>query len=138
MTTLTPYLLFDGSCCDAMEFYHSVFAGKLTITKVSESPAKDQFPAFQQNKVVNAHLQSASIEISASDWLMPDRTAVRGNTVCLYVHCGTSAELQSLFDKLSDGAQITDPLKEVFFGTYGALNDKYGNRWMFQANPGQA
>jgi PhnB protein len=138
MTTLTPYLLFDGSCREAMEFYHSVFGGKLTMTKVSESPVKDQLPAFQQNKVLNARLRSSSIEISASDWLMPDRTRVRGNTVCLYVSCSTYAELKSLFDKLSDGAQVTDPLKEVFFGYYGALNDRFGNRWMFQANRKEA
>lgn len=134
MTTLTPYLLFDGTCREAMEFYHSVFGGELHMTKVGESPAKDHMPAFQQNKVVNAHLKSSSIEISASDWLMLDRTPARGNTVCLFLSGGTFPELRSLFEKLSDGANITDPLKEVFFGYYGALNDKFGNRWMFQTN----
>jgi PhnB protein len=134
MTTLTPYLLFDGSCREAMEFYHSVFGGELSMTKVSESPTKDQMPAFQQSKTINARLKSSSVEISASDWLMPDRTPVRGNTVCLFLSGGTFPELKSLFDKLSDGAKVTDPLKEVFFGFYGALNDRFGIRWMFQAN----
>src|ERR1700690_837880 len=71
MTTLTPYLLFDGSCHHAMEFYKSVFAGELTSTKVKDSPAKDHMPAFQQDKTINARLRSSAIEISASDWLMP-------------------------------------------------------------------
>jgi PhnB protein len=134
MTTLTPYLLFEGTCREAMEFYHSVFGGELNIAKVSESPAKDQMPAFQHDKIINARLKSSAIEISASDWLMPNRTPERGNTVCLYLSGCTPDELKSLFLKLSDGAQVTDPLKEMFFGTYGALNDKFGNRWMFQAN----
>jgi len=134
MTTLTPYLLFDGTCREAMEFYHSVFDGELSIMKVSESPARDHMPASQHNKIINAHLKSSAIEISASDWLMPNRTPARGNTVCLYLSGCTPDELKALFAKLSEGAQVTDPLKEVFFGTYGALNDKYGNRWMFQAN----
>jgi len=30
MTTLTPYLLFDGKCQQAMEFYKSCFGGELT------------------------------------------------------------------------------------------------------------
>lgn len=137
MTTLMPYLLFDGTCREAMQFYHSVLGGELNLTKVSDSPAKDHMPAFQQSKIVNAHLKTGTIEISASDWLMPDRTPVRCNTVCLFLHGETYAELKSLFDKLSDGAHVTDPLKEVFFGYYGALNDKYGNRWMFQANKEQ-
>ena len=138
MTTLTPYLLFDGTCREAMQFYHSVFGGELSLTKVGESPAKDHMPAFQHDKIVNAHLKNAAIEISASDWLMPNRTPARGNTVCLFLSGGTYAELKTLFDKLSDGANVTDPLKEVFFGYYGALNDKYGNRWMLQANREQA
>ena len=134
MITLTPYLLFDGTCRQAMEFYHSVFGGELNMTKVGDSPAKDQMPAFQHDKTVNARLKSPAVEMSASDWLMPNRTPVRGNTVCLFLSGGTGAELKSLFDKLSDGAEVTDPLKEMFFGTYGALNDKFGVRWMFHAN----
>jgi PhnB protein len=133
-TALTPYLLFDGHCKQAMEFYQSCFGGELTITKVKDSPAKDFVPAAQHEKVVNARLKSASVEVSASDWMRPDETPVRGNTVCLYLSGGTLQDLKTAFGKLSEGADITDPLKEMFFGTYGALNDKFGVRWMFQAN----
>ncbi len=62
MTTLSPYLLFEGTCREAMEFYHSVFGGNLTMAKVSESPAKDHMPAFQQNKIVNARLESSAVD----------------------------------------------------------------------------
>lgn len=85
MTTLTTYLLFDGSCKQAMEFYKSCFGGELNLVKVGESPAKDYMPAAMHDRVVNARLKSGSIDISASDWLMPNRTPVRGNTVCLYL-----------------------------------------------------
>jgi PhnB protein len=134
MTTLTPYLLFDGDCHSAMRFYQSVFGGELTASKVKDSGAKDYMAPFQQEKIVNARLESGTIQISASDWLMPDRTRVRGNAVCLYLSGGSAQELKALFAKLSEGAEVTDPLREVFFGTYGALNDKFGVRWMFQAN----
>jgi predicted 3-demethylubiquinone-9 3-methyltransferase (glyoxalase superfamily) len=50
MTTLTPYLLFDGNCHQAMEFYKSCFGGELTVTKVKDSPAKHQMPPVQLNK----------------------------------------------------------------------------------------
>jgi PhnB protein len=134
MTTLTPYILFDGNCHQAMEFYKSCFGGELTSVKVKDSAAKDYMPAVQQEKTVNARLKSGHIDISASDWLMLDRPRIPGNTVCLYLNGATPQELKALFDKLSEGADITDPLKEVFFGVYGALNDKFGVRWMFQAN----
>jgi len=134
MITLTPYLLFDGKCQQAMEFYKSCFGGELTTTKVKDSPAKDFMPAVQQEKIVNARLRNGKLEISASDWLRPDRTPIRGNTVCLYLSGGTLEELKTLFERLSEGAEVTDPLKEQFFGTYGALNDKFGVRWMFQTD----
>jgi len=134
MTNLTTYLLFDGKCQQAMEFYKSCFQGDLTMIKVKDSPIKAQLPAAHQEKVLNARVKSANVEISASDWLMPNRTPVRGNTVCLYLSGGTHAELKALFERLSEGAEVTDPLSDQFFGTYGALNDKFGVRWMFQSN----
>lgn len=134
MTSLTPYLLFDGNCLEAMEFYKSCFGGELTLTKVKDSPAQDHMPAVQQDKVLNAQLRTGTLQISASDWLRPDRTRVPGNTVCLYLNGGTFEELRTLFESLSNGAEVTDPLRNQFFGMYGALNDKFGVRWMFQSD----
>lgn len=132
MTTLTTYFLLDGNCKPAMEFYKSVFGGELSMTKVGESAMKDMMPPAMHDRIVNARLISGSIDISASDWLRPNQKPIQGNTVCMYLSGGTFNELKTLFDKLSEGANITDPLKEEFFGTYGALNDKFGIRWMFQ------
>jgi PhnB protein len=134
MTKLMPYLLFDGKCREAMEFYQSCFGGELTLTKVKDSPAKDQMPAIQQDKVLNAHLSTGRLEVSASDWLALNETPVRGNTVCLFLSGGRLAELKALFEKLSAGADVTNPLKPTYFGTYGALNDRFGVRWMFAGN----
>ena len=134
MTSLTPYLLFEGKCQQAMEFYKSCFGGELTATKVKDSPAKEFMPVVQQEKILNARLRSSKLEISASDWLRPDRTPIRGNTVCLYLSGGTFEELKVLFERLSESAEVTEPLRQQFFGTYGALNDKFGVRWMFQTD----
>ena len=134
MTNLTPYLLLDGNCKQAMEFYQSCFGGELKQMQVKDSPAKDWMPAHQHERIIHARLKSGNIDLSASDWLRPNRERIRGNTVCLYLNTGTSEELRALFDRLSEGADVTDPLKEMFFGMYGALNDKFGVRWMFQCN----
>jgi PhnB protein len=131
MTKLTPYLLFDGTCGDAMKFYQSCLGGELTLTKVKDSPAKDQMLAAQQEKVLNAHLSAGEMELSASDWLAPDESPVRGNTVCMFVSGGTTADLTKLFEKLSEGVKVTNPLRPTYFGIYGALNDRFGVRWMF-------
>ena len=132
MTSLAPYLLFDGNCHQAMEFYRTCFGGELTAMKVKDSPAKDRMPADQFEKTINARLTNGNLEISASDWLRPDQKRIPGNTVCLYLSGGKPQELKVLFERLSDGGDVTDPLTEQFFGIYGALNDKFGVRWMFQ------
>ncbi len=131
---LTLYLLFDGNCAEAMTFYKTCLGGELTITTLGDSPMKDQFPAEQHNKVVNSRLTSGAIDISASDWLHPTRTPKQGNTVCLFISEGTYKELKEIFDKLSSGANpdLLDSLTEQPFGTYGALTDQFGVRWMFQ------
>ena len=134
MATLTPYILFDGNCQQAMEFYKSCFGGELTVLKVKDSPAKEHMPPSVQDKILNAQLKSGKIDLSASDWVLLDRARIEGNSIRLYLRGGTAQELKALFDRLSEGAEILDPLKETFFGVYGGLNDKFGVRWMFQAD----
>jgi PhnB protein len=95
---------------------------------------KNSFPASMYDRVVNARLISNNLDISASDWLRPGQTPVRGNMVCLYLSGGKPSDLKVIFEKLSVGADVTDPLRVLPFGIYGALNDKFGVRWMFQTD----
>ena len=131
---LTTYLLFDGTCREAMTFYQRVLGGQLTLTTVADSPMKGMFPAALQERIVSARLTSPTVDLSASDWLRPTVAPVAGNRVMLYISGGTPAETRALFDTLAVGAEVTDPLTEQPFGLYGALNDRYGNRWMFHAD----
>jgi PhnB protein len=133
-TKLSTYILFKGNCKEAMEFYRSVFGGQLVQTSVGQSPMKNSFPEGMHDRIVNARLTAKNVDISASDWLRPAQTPVQGNMVCLYLSGGKPAELKALFEKLSVGAEVTDPLRVETFGTYGALNDRFGVRWMFQTD----
>ena len=134
MINLTPYLLFDGNCAEAMTFYRSCLGGELSLTKVKDSPMKDQVPPEHQDKIVNAHLKSGAIGFSGSDWLHPTRRPKQGNTVCLYINDGRYSQLKTIFDKLSAGAdkELLDDLRDMPFGSYGHLADKYGVHWFFQ------
>lgn len=131
---LTIYLLLDGTCKDAMAFYHSIFGGELTMTTVGDSPMKAAFPVAMHERIVSARLKSKTVDISASDWLRPTERPIRGSTVMLYLSGGSPDETRALFSKLSQGAEVTDPIGDYPFGLYGALNDKFGNRWMFHSD----
>ncbi len=134
MINLSPFLLFDGNCADAMVFYQSCFGGELTLTKVSDTPMKDHMPPGLQQKIVNAHLKSVGIEFTAADWMHPVRKPNQGNTVCMFINGGKFSELKEIFDKLAEGAnqELLDELKDTPFGSYGHLADKFGVHWFFQ------
>jgi PhnB protein len=134
MMHLTPFLLFEGICAEAMGFYKSCFGGELTITEVGDTPMKDHIPPEQHRKVIYAHLKSGVIEISATDWLRTTRTPKQGNTVGVYIDGGRYKELKALFDRLAVGADkaLLDDLRDMPFGSYGHLADRYGVHWFFR------
>ncbi len=134
MINLTPFLLFDGNCAEAMAFYRSCLGGELTLTKVSDTPMKAQVPPEKHNLIINAHLKSGAIEFTATDWMHPTRTPRQGNLVCMYINGGKYSELGAIFDKLAAGADpaLLDDLRDLPFGSYGHLADKFGVHWFFQ------
>jgi PhnB protein len=135
MLNLTPFLIFEGNCAEAMTFYRSCVGGELTITKVGDTPMKHGMPAEKHNKVAYARLKSEAIEFSATDWLHPTRLPKQGNTVAMYIHAAGYNELRGIFDKLADGAnkELLDDLRDMPFGSYGHLADKFGIHWFFQS-----
>lgn len=54
MLRLAPFLLFNGKCAEAMQFYHSYFGGSLILTRLSDTPMKAQFPAEHHHKITYA------------------------------------------------------------------------------------
>lgn len=134
MVNLTPFLIFEGNCAEAMAFYQSCFGGELMVTRVADTPMKHQMPPEQHHKVAYSQLKSDGIEFSATDWLHPTRTPKRGNTVAMYIQAATYQELRTIFDRLATGADKTllDDLRDMPFGTYGHLADQYGVHWFFK------
>lgn len=133
---LSPFLLFDGNCAEAMAFYQSCLGGDLTVTRVADTPMKDHMPSGQHQKVAYARLKNESMEFSATDWLHTTRAPKQGNTVAMYVSGATYMELRVIFDKLAEGADkaLLDELQDLPFGTYGHLADKFGVHWFFQGD----
>jgi PhnB protein len=140
MLNLTPFLLFDGNCAEAMEFYQTCLGGDLMITKMGDTPMRNQMPAELHSKVAHAHLKSGVIEFSATDWMHATRRPKQGNTVALYLNGGKYVELRAIFDCLAVGAdpELLDDLRELPFGSYGHLADKYGVHWFFQGEKQEA
>ena len=137
MLRCTPFLLFDGNCAEAMTFYHQCLGGEFTLTKLGDTPMKDQFPREKHNRIINAHLVSGNIEISATDWMAsPMFDPIQGNTYAIFVIGGAYEEMKPVFDKLAEGAEKErfQELHELPFGMYGQFYDKYGVQWIFRGD----
>jgi PhnB protein len=134
MLRLTPFLLFDGNCAEAMEFYTGCFGGELTLIRLGDTPMRGSAPVEQHNKITYAHLKSDAVEFSATDWLHPTRAREEGNSVAMYVNGAEAEELRSIFDKLAVQADRENfvELKEMPFGLYGRMTDRYGVEWFFR------
>ncbi len=137
MLRCIPFLLFDGTCAEAMTFYHQCLGGELILTKLGDTPMKAQFPKEKHDRIINANLKSEAIEFSATDWMAsPEYDPIQGNAYALFVIGGSYHELKTVFDKLSQRAEKDrfQVLHDMPFGTYGQFYDKYGVHWIFKGD----
>ena len=134
MLNLTPFLLFDGNCAEAMAFYQSCLGGELTLTRLGDTPMKENAAPELHQKVAYAHLKSRDMEFSATDWMHESRRPSQGNTVAMYVTGSPISDLKEIFDELSVGANrdLLDELQDLPFGIYGHLADRFGVHWFFR------
>jgi PhnB protein len=134
MLQSTPFLLFDGNCAEAMTFYHQCLGGEVKLTRLRDTPMRAMFPHEKHDRIINAHLKSSSIEISATDWMAsPDFDPVPGNTFAIFIQGDDYNEMKGVFDRLKDGTNNTwlQELHEMPMGIYGQFYDKYGVQWIF-------
>ena len=131
MTTLNPYITFNGNCREAMNFYKECFGGELTFQTVEGTPMEQQCPTGMKHQIMHAMLMNKSMILMGSDMMGKDGFN-RGNTIALSLNCENEKEIKTLFAYLSSDGKINDPLKEMFWGAlYGCLTDKFGLTWIF-------
>lgn len=128
MPKIDAYIGFNDTCREAMSFYKDILGGELTLVVVGESPMKDMFPATHQDKILHATLESKNFTLLGTDLPGSGNGVVSAN-IRLMITCDTKAELQSIFDKLSESGIITHPIMEFYAGSMGNLTDKFGVNW---------
>ena len=128
-TKLNPYLNFRSDARQAMEFYKSVFGGKLQMQTFKEFHAS-QSPS-EDDLIMHAELNAGDgLTFFASD--TPERMEFRpGTNVSMALTGENEEEGRSLFKKLSAGGQVSMPFEKAIWGdTFGMLTDKFGINWM--------
>lgn len=118
MKTITPFLWFDNNAEEAIQFYTSIFKNS-KIGSVSRYGEGGPGPA--------GTVMSASFQLEGQDFM-----ALNGGpgfpfteAISLYVGCETQAEVDELWDKLSEGCQSQQ---------CGWIQDKFGLWWQIIPN----
>jgi PhnB protein len=132
-TTLHPYLSFKDNAREAMEFYSSIFGGKLTFNTFGEFHASDD--PSESNKIMHSMIEADGITFMASDTPNGMEHSV-GKNFSMSLSGDNEQELRGYWDKLVDGGIITMPLEKAPWGdTFGMCTDKFGIDWMVNIAP---
>jgi PhnB protein len=132
---LNPYLNFNGTAKQAMEFYASVFGGKLTMTSYAEMGAPDTADA---DRIMHAMLETdAGYTLMAAD--LPSTMEYQPMAGCSVSISGDDAEmLRGYWDKLSASGTATMPMQKQAWGDeFGMCVDQFGVSWMVDIIPAQ-
>lgn len=128
-STLNPYISFKDNAREAMEFYKTVFGGKLEFMTfkgfhVFDDPSED-------DKIMHSMLQAENgITFMGAD--TPKSMEYNpGARISMALSGDNLEELKGYFDKLSEGGMVTAPFVQAPWGdTFGMCIDKFGVSWM--------
>lgn len=129
---LNVYLIFNGNCREAVEFYEQAFQTKREVFQTfAESP---QNPDYQMPEEAKALVMHAKMTVFGSDLMFSDNFPgspfTVGNNVSIAVVSNDLDGLKSSFNKLQEGGTVEMELQETFWSKcYGSLTDKFGVHW---------
>ena len=139
MTTINPWINFNGNAEEAFTFYKSVFGGEFVeLVRFKDlSSAEFPVPEKEENKIMRIALSIGANVLIAND--IPEamgRVNENENRSKISVRAESKEEADRLFNGLSAGGQIEMPIQDSPWGSYfGMFRDKYGIEWIIDYNP---
>lgn len=128
-SALNPYISFKDNAREAMEFYRTVFGGKLDFSTFKDFQASEE--PSEDDKIMHSMLEADNgISFMAAD--TPNRMEYHpGARISLALSGDNMEELKGYFEKLSADGNVTMPLGQAPWGAYfGSCTDKFGVEWM--------
>lgn len=132
MKGFNNYLIFNGNCREAMQFYAKCLGAELQMMKFSEGPgACSSLPKEAHDRIMHARLTKGSAVLMASD-NMPGMAFHPGDNFFVNVDCESVQEIDRYFAAIGENGTVKMPLQETFWAArFGMLTDRFGVNWMF-------
>lgn len=137
MTSINPYINFNGNAEEAFEFYRSVFGGEFGTIVRFKDIASNEFPVPEDEaeKIMRITLPIGDSVLIAND--VPKamgRVSEEENRSKIAVTADTREEAGRIFKGLSEGGTVEMPMDESPWGTYFSMfRDKYGIEWTVES-----
>jgi PhnB protein len=133
MSTVNPYIYFNGNCEEAFNFYKSVFQKEFAyLGRYKDVPQNDR-QLFQESdeKIMHVTLPvSKETAIMGSDNREAYKELLTYSNFSLIIHADSKEEADRIFNEMSEGGQIKMPMNQTFWGSYyGICIDKFGIMW---------
>jgi PhnB protein len=130
---IQPYLFFNGSCEEAIEFYRQAVGAEVQMMmrfkQSPQPPPPGQVPPGFENKIMHASVRIGQTTIMASDGCSTEKPKFEGFSLAISV--STEAEADGVFAALSKGGKVRMPLSKTFWSPrFGMLEDRFGIAWM--------
>ena len=137
---IQPYLFFNGSCEQAINFYTQALGAKVEMMmrfkESPEPPPPDRVPPGFENKIMHSSFRIGQTTVMASDGCSADKAKFEGFSLSLSV--ANEAEAKRAFTALADGGKVQMPLAKTFWSPcFGMVEDRFGIGWMISAAPAQ-
>ncbi|MDR1266757.1 MAG: VOC family protein [Propionibacteriaceae bacterium] len=127
---ITPYLIFNGDCREALDFYRTVFpCGEPLIL-----PYGDYMPEGSKTppELLRAWVMHTEMVVCGTNIWFADEAAPtgQGNAARLSAIVASVREAAAVFDGLRAGGEVTLPPTETFYSLFHAsVTDRFGVSW---------
>ena len=142
MTTLNPWINFNGNAEEAFNFYKSVFGGEFTKVTRFKDLASPESPVADTDA---EKLMNITLTIGEGQMLIGNdvpefmrKVSESENRSKIHVGIDSKEEAEKIFSGLSAGGQVEvdgsvgDSAEETYFSMF---RDKYGIEWVVECSP---
>jgi PhnB protein len=131
--TIEPYLFFNGSCEQAVEFYRNALGAEVEMLmrykESPEPPPEGTLPPGFENKVMHSSMRIGQTRVMASDGCSTDQPGFSGFSLSLSVP--DEATATRYFSALAEGGEVQMPITKTFWSpAFGMVKDRFGIGWM--------
>jgi PhnB protein len=140
MTTINPWINFNGNAEEAFTFYKSVFGGEFSkIVRFKDlASAEFKVPETEENKLMHIALSIGNGSVLRGNDVpeFMGKVNERENRSKIVISVESKEEAEKLFNGLSVGGEVEGPMGDSPWGTNaGMFRDKYGIEWIIEFSP---